>query len=275
MILLFSVSSAFAEDLKYEIIARSAFGRVDDVAYLLEKGANANTFNDADQPLTVIAARRKDPEGVKIMKLLVENGADFNVREPNGDNALIAAIKSGSPETVEYLISLLPAMRSVDARNKTLTELAAERDDTKIIELVKNATEDEDKRIKIFQSDKNFRKLVTDYAANTCGQAYLQFYLRFDDTRDFPDEHYIDRIAIHKSKGDEALSRLSYFFSLSSYEHKDIAYKAAKSIIGELQDYPREFERVLDNIGTEKDVENRCRKIGENMSRRLRRKTAK
>ena len=274
-IILFFTVSANASELNSELISRTAFSRSPDVQYLLEQGANPNALNHAETPIIVIAAKRSDTEAAKIVKLLVENGGDYNLRDSNGDDALTAAIEYGTAETIEVLLSYNPAMRRLNARNQTLVELAEKRADPKILKLVQDSYNAEQERIAFYKSDKNFRKLIKEYSIAACGEAYWKYYSNLGDEKKEEDTYYQNKITESAKNRNTARGALLTYFDLSDYEYRDLAQKSMKAVLEELHGYPREFERRAAKIGQEEDADRRCTRIGESISRKLKRRIEK
>ena len=87
-----------------EIIYRVHLGRADDVKLLIVNGVSPNTTNDEGVPLIALAATRKDPEGINVMQTLLDNGADINGRDTQGQTALFHAARVGQKESVMFLL---------------------------------------------------------------------------------------------------------------------------------------------------------------------------
>ncbi|MDE3060878.1 MAG: ankyrin repeat domain-containing protein [Pseudomonadota bacterium] len=99
--------SAMAADAKVhsEIVYRANLGRADDVKLLLKQGASAKDKDDNGTPLVSLAAARKDPEGLNVLKVLLDSGADINARDIKGQTPLFYAASKGNLNTVRYLLS--------------------------------------------------------------------------------------------------------------------------------------------------------------------------
>ncbi len=87
-----------------EIIYRVNLGRADDVKLLLQQGASPDEFDENGVPLLALAAQRRDPEGLAVVKALLDAGADINDRDNNDNTALFYAARRGNEETVKYLL---------------------------------------------------------------------------------------------------------------------------------------------------------------------------
>ncbi len=71
------------------------------VKFLLDKGADINLTDDGDDTALMEAANENDPQNIVIVKLLLERGADVHAA---GDRALLNAAKEGGPEVVQLLL---------------------------------------------------------------------------------------------------------------------------------------------------------------------------
>lgn len=78
-------------------------GTVDNIAWLIEQGANPNVLNaNGDTPLHMAAGFGK----VESVRALVERGADITIRNNNNQTALELARERNRPAAVEYLSTL-------------------------------------------------------------------------------------------------------------------------------------------------------------------------
>ena len=79
------------------------FGHLDVAEYLVKAGANVNSKSNNRlkvAPIQSAAAGRHR----KIVKLLLEHGADPNIREQGGNTPLHAAAENGDEETIRILL---------------------------------------------------------------------------------------------------------------------------------------------------------------------------
>ncbi|WP_420535814.1 ankyrin repeat domain-containing protein [Brachyspira intermedia] len=69
---------------------------------LIDSGADINLKNIADVTVLILASMNNHLE---IVKYLVENGADINVKDKKGRTALRYAVENGHSEVAEFLKS--------------------------------------------------------------------------------------------------------------------------------------------------------------------------
>lgn len=98
-----------------EIVYRTNLGRADDVKLLISQGASPNQTNPDGVPLIALAASRIDPEGINVLKALLEAGADVNGKDGIGRNALFYAAEKGNKNAVALLLEKNIDYYAVDA----------------------------------------------------------------------------------------------------------------------------------------------------------------
>ncbi|MEI0697330.1 ankyrin repeat domain-containing protein [Brachyspira intermedia] len=77
-------------------------GHIKIVRLLIDSGADINLKNIADVTVLILASMNNHLE---IVKYLVENGADINVKDKKGRTALRYAVENGHSEVAEFLKS--------------------------------------------------------------------------------------------------------------------------------------------------------------------------
>jgi ankyrin repeat protein len=99
----------------------AAFGNVETLRLLIDRGANVNAKNDFDATALLWAAR--DPEKAR---LLVEHGADVNARSKQGRTPLmLASLRHGGSQTVARLLAKGAEVNVKDGKGDTALGLAA------------------------------------------------------------------------------------------------------------------------------------------------------
>lgn len=114
-----AVTAAYAVeeplDLGNEIIYRASLGRADDVKLLVSQGASPDQKNGSGIPIIAVAAQRLDPEGINVVKALIEVGANVNLRDSKGQTALFYAAKSGNADIAYVLLLNKADLYALDA----------------------------------------------------------------------------------------------------------------------------------------------------------------
>src|SRR5262249_13760791 len=99
----------------------AAFGNLETLRLLIDRGANVNAKNDFDATALLWAAR--DPEKAR---LLVEHGADVNARSKQGRTPLmLASLRHGGSQTVALLLAKGSEVNVKDGKGDTALGLAA------------------------------------------------------------------------------------------------------------------------------------------------------
>ena len=126
------------EALQGEIVYRTSLGRADDIVILLKQGASANAVSDAGIPIIALAASRIDGEGAKILKILIEAGADTSKIDTNGQTALFYAAKFGNVQAAEYLLAKGTPYGATDNSGNTARSIAYDAFHKDIVEILDN-----------------------------------------------------------------------------------------------------------------------------------------
>ncbi len=122
--------------LRDNIIYRVNLGRADDVSLLLKQGASVDEVNESGTPLIALAAIRLDSEGLAVMRLLVESGADINKLDNRGQNALFYAAKAGNKEATKYLLAKKINYSATDSSGNDARIAAYQTGHNEIIEIL-------------------------------------------------------------------------------------------------------------------------------------------
>jgi len=112
-------------------------GRVEIVETLIKAGADVNIFEDDDDGWWPVHAAYDNP---RIMKLLLDNGANVNARTSDGDTALYLATKWGYEDCVAEILKHKPEL-NILIRGDTVLFKAVDGGKSKIAELLLDAGE--------------------------------------------------------------------------------------------------------------------------------------
>lgn len=127
--------NAFAEDGFQALGLASFFGHYDTAEYLAMAGAPINSTSRNDlkaAPLHSAAARGHD----KIVKMLLEHGADPNMREQGGFTPLHSAAQNGDVETIRALLLGGADLTLKSEDGKTPLDIAMDADHDKAAALL-------------------------------------------------------------------------------------------------------------------------------------------
>jgi len=104
----------------------------DIVEYLVQSGANPNMVMGSSTPLTMAA----DYDCPEIIEVLVNNGADIELKDSLGETPLTAAVIKGNKSSVAKLISLGADVNSANNNGDTPLSLASSK---QIMNMLKKA----------------------------------------------------------------------------------------------------------------------------------------
>ena len=121
------------------LIRASAYGHIDMVKKYIEDGADVNAKNDDGNTALMMASYNGY---IKVVRLLLKKGADVNAKDNNHNTALIGASINGRTETVALLLENGADVNMKDDDGMTALSAASEAGETEVVrELLKNGAD--------------------------------------------------------------------------------------------------------------------------------------
>lgn len=254
--------------LNKDLIYRVAFGRVDDVKLLLQQGADPDAKNAVGLPVVVIATIRKDEDAPKILSALLKGGANVNATEPNGNVAVVEAVKGGRPDVLQILIDNHAVLSFAhDPNGIDLRTMAEKRGNLDILDIVNAGLDREKDQIEALRSKENFINLVQQYSFLNCSSEYLNFYIA-NQPAGVNMVEFNKVITGNTNEIADIARKIKLIFKMADSELDQIQLTSRRSIVQNLQYYQTNQNRELNGIGTDQDLNTRCWKIAKNWNAR-------
>jgi len=128
--------NTFADDGFQPLGLACFFGHADAAEYLVRAGAQVNTSSNNELMATPLQSAVAGGH-VAIVKMLLKNGAQPNVRERGGFTPLHAAAQNGDIESIQALILHGADLHTKASNGKLPVDLAEEKGHTRAIEILK------------------------------------------------------------------------------------------------------------------------------------------
>ena len=90
--------------LNANLIYQTFFGDDEQIMRLVEQGANPHALNKDGVPALALAATRKTPEGINVIKALLASQVNIDQTDGNGQTALFYAARIGNLDAVKLLL---------------------------------------------------------------------------------------------------------------------------------------------------------------------------
>ncbi len=284
--------SKLTEQERKEIVYRTNLGRASDVRILIEKGASPDETNSSGVPLISLAASRSDSEGLEMVKMLVEKGADINQLDPRGKNALFYAAKIGNKDIVGYLLDNKIRYSATDNSGNTARVAAYQTGNYEIVEMLDNfvrgqneavrkqyesANKEIEQRYKAYndavqeQTRKDSEVLTTEediikdgvyklsYAS--CSAAYWQYCSSVRQPTQYSLQDLSNNIFTQTGKINEFSNFLITEHHVASTTVQNISSVSGNNIKAQLEGYSSNDERRDNGVGTTEDMNRRCESI--------------
>jgi ankyrin repeat protein len=114
-------------------------GKTAIVALLISKGAELDVANKDGNTALMRAVESDKKSNLDVLKLIIEKGADINLKNIKGETALIIAARSWKAEMVSLLIKSGGSVSEKDNKGKSAWTYAVEHNDDKITALLEEA----------------------------------------------------------------------------------------------------------------------------------------
>ncbi|MGB1540074.1 MAG: ankyrin repeat domain-containing protein [Rickettsiales bacterium] len=255
--LLFGTGAYAASNLNNDLVYKASLGQAKDIKLLLEKGADPNTKNEQDWPAISLAADRGDEESFGVVKALIEGGADIEAKNPLGETPLITAITVNNLKLVHYLLSQGANFYAVSQAGQGVKDYADSVGNPKIIKLIDDAI--------------RMDRRLNEYIYYNCALSYLSYYRDSEQDAATLDEKEFNRKLEHVQKIiGEAYFELINNFKMDAYSLETIGKKSQMSIYNELEALISNRWRRQNGVGTDADLDKRCKNVLNNTQRRTR-----
>lgn len=256
---LLAMPAMAAESLDKELIYRVNVSRAADMQILLEQGANANAKDQGGLTALMLASQRRDSDALEIVKLLHQHGAKLN--EVGGDEkrtALHIAAESGNPDVVRYLLENDADFHLRDAKGRDALQTALHANQESTAALLQEAVNIELARAIEERSRTNMLKLARSYAYYSCGQQYLYYYLDSDQDMDI-DKNKVKQAILDQNKVLDAIgAKLRMLFGIQTPTLKHVGDASREMVFGQLEDLVSNSNRRKLGVGTLRDLKSRC-----------------
>lgn len=247
--------------LDENLIYHTNFGEPAKIAELLRQGANPNAVSPEDWPAISLAAMRADDKGFTIVKMLVEAGADLNVRDANDETPLMNAISINNVDMVKYMIERGADFRATNKSGRSVLGFAQHYGNEKVAFLVGEAIRIDDERIREGRSRRRMYRILDDYIYYTCAYHYISYNKATGLYRD-DEKEKIDRLHSQVlAKVSNAQVELEYNFRMSPRDSKFISENVSETIFRQLEELISNRNRLRLGIGKDTDLDSRCKKI--------------
>ncbi|XP_059489282.1 ankyrin repeat domain-containing protein 16-like isoform X2 [Neocloeon triangulifer] len=90
------------------------------VLYLLQKGAEVDSFKKGDWTSLMVSCTLSGPKAHLTTKILLDAGANAELKNKDGWTALHLASKTGQPDTVQLLVNHCPSLVLIASKNGRL-----------------------------------------------------------------------------------------------------------------------------------------------------------
>ncbi len=255
-------SHAAEPSLLDETVYRLQMGNQKDVMFLVEKLGNPNSTDRAGWPLLAIAASRTDQEAMRIVKALVDAGADINFGGANNFYPIIYAVQNNNLEIVKYLLDSGANYRVTDAHGMRLVDYARQSGNREITRMIEEAVDNDILNLARMRSPGNRDEQTYQLAYNACALQYYSFY--YHSKQDpIPEAEQQKTLGIYKKKVSDSMGELVAIFKIPSRGVTEVYQESQAQMFSELEGLISNRWRRQKGVGQDGDMDARCSRIAE------------
>lgn len=256
--MLFAHSAMALSKQDSNLIYQANFGSSAKVAALLKAGANPNATGDDKWPALSLAVLRSDDESLPIIKLLVEGGADINIRDANGETPLMNAITVNNAEMVRYMLENGSDFNATSAGGRNVLSFAMHYGNDEISGMVKEAMSAEQARIREGSSASYMYRILDEYVYNHCAVQYIAYNNATGLYTAEQAAHVNTMKEDMYNKLGSVQIELQHNFRLDEKDFTYIATNVQKMIFQQLEALISNRNRLSHNVGKDADMKKRC-----------------
>ena len=266
IIILLFTNSAIAQQgysLDEELLYRINFGRADDVAILLDKGADPNAKTNIGEAALSVAIGRGDNEAIGMVKALLDKGAMPNVVDKSGYYPIISAARTGKTEMVKLLLERDADFNIKSPTGKTLLDVAKDSGNPDTIKLVQEALDKESAYAASLRTPERFKQFIARYSFDSCEYQYWSYIIA---SRQSPDkqEEYNDNLSKAKSRIEATIQQIQkYYPNTPTADLQKVSNDSAQSVYDSLEFLVSNNNRREKGVGSGDDMKRRCQKISD------------
>jgi hypothetical protein len=253
---------ALASGVTDELIYRVSSGRAEDVRLLAKRAGNVNITDNAGWPLLSIASARADGKALEMVRILHEEGADLNYGGSGLNYPLFIAVQSGNADVVQYLLENGADYRVRDIYGMTLTDFAAQSGNTDVADLVEQAVLRDKQAYADARSPEAFAHHYHGLARNACAHQYYAFYYKSGQDPVDPKQQEMT-LTGYQTEMSRHLGQLQHYFHVSNEAATALIEKVRADMRDELEKLVSNRWRRQHGVGQAGDEKERCERLTE------------
>tara|TARA_B100001123_G_scaffold325630_1_gene366048 strand:- start:5512 stop:6324 length:813 start_codon:yes stop_codon:yes gene_type:complete len=250
-----------ADDVQEELIYRTSNGKVEDVRLLAAKIPDLSTIRDgAGWPLLSIAASRADGLALPVVKVLHDAGANLNDGGPQKNYPIFIAVQSGNQDVVQYLLEQGADYRVRDVYGMTIIDFAEQSATPDIAEMVAAAVARDRAAYRDARSPQAFNHHFKGLAEATCAHQYYAFYYATKQDP-IPEAEQKETLAQYEADAAKHLGHLQHYFQLANFISQKLIEQTRAEMRVELDNLVSNRWRRKKGVGSQEDMQTRCNAI--------------